>query len=194
MKLELQYPIDPANIVQMFGIQNTNPSMLASYKSYGLLGHNGYDFKAPIGYNIRSACEGIVTYAGLDGANGQLLVIRTQNKYDYNGEQKYFKCLYCHCLEGSFKVKVGQVVKAGDIIAQVGMTGFTTGPHLHFGLKPVEQGEQDWIWWNVEQENGYNGAVDPMPYWSGYTAYQVAGLFSKIAELKNKILLWKGRT
>lgn len=42
--------------------------------------------------------------------------------------------IYCHIKNGSFKVKVGDRVKEGDVIAAVGMSGYTKFPQLHFGI------------------------------------------------------------
>ena len=53
-----------------------------------------------------------------------------------------------------------------------------TGSHLHFGLKPQLKGENDWTWYNVEQNNGYNGSIDPAPYWNGYYAEDAQTIIS----------------
>lgn len=42
--------------------------------------------------------------------------------------------IYCHMKQGSVKVKPGDKVKSGDVIGQVGLSGFTQFPHLHFGV------------------------------------------------------------
>jgi murein DD-endopeptidase MepM/ murein hydrolase activator NlpD len=157
------------------------------YAKLGLLGHNGWDFIAPRGYNIRSAHEGIVTFTGEDGSGGLGVVVRTLEPVEHNYGTTFVKSLYWHCNVGSFKVKPGDHVMIGDILAEVDSTGMSTGDHLHFGIKPVEQGENDWQWFNSVQQNGYLGAVDPEPYWNGKTAYEGATLLQKIAELK-KIL------
>lgn len=43
--------------------------------------------------------------------------------------------LICHILKNSFKVKVGDVIKTGDVIALVGNSGNTNGPHIHFQIQ-----------------------------------------------------------
>lgn len=76
----------------------------------------------------------------------------------------YAKSIYWHLQKGSIVVTASQKVKAGDLIALADNTGMSTGSHLHFGLKPVKKGEADWQWYNIEQTNGVNGAIDPLPY------------------------------
>ena len=68
-------------------------------------------------------------------------------------------------------------------------TGCSTGAHLHFGLKPIAQGENDWTWTNSEQTNGYFGAIDPAPYFVGISAYE---FISKLETIRRQIdSLWK---
>lgn len=49
---------------------------------------------------------------------------------------------YCHLKKGGVKVHPGQIVKAGDIIALSGSTGFASGPHLHFCVFMTKDGKQ----------------------------------------------------
>lgn len=168
MKLELWYPLDSYILVQEYGREKTLPDILPKYLSLGLLGHNGWDMVGLFGQKILASHDGTCVFAGLDGANGKLIVLKTDKQYDYNGQQSYFKTLYCHC--DKMLVQVGQKVTTGDVIGLVGNTGMSTGAHLHFGLKPVALNEADDVWYNIEQENGYNGAIDPAPYWNGQTA------------------------
>ncbi|MEN6348837.1 MAG: M23 family metallopeptidase [Syntrophomonas sp.] len=83
--------------------------------------HTGIDICAPVGSTIRAADSGYVTFAGYQGGYGNFLIIDHGNGVVTR---------YAHC--SSFKVSVGQNVAKGQGIAAVGMTGRTTGPHLHF--------------------------------------------------------------
>lgn len=84
-------------------------------------GHSAIDICAPVGSTIRAADSGYVTFAGYQGGYGNFLIIDHGNGYVTR---------YAHC--AVFKVSVGQNVAKGEAVATVGMTGRTTGPHLHF--------------------------------------------------------------
>lgn len=173
-KFEIWYPIKPFYITQVFG-ENLN----SFYKSLGLDGHNGWDMVGKDGQIIRAAHDGIVTFIGEDGSGGLGIVIRTEQEFlDVYGAPSYWKSIYWHIQKNSFFVKPGQRVKCGDILAKCDNTGKTTGSHLHFGIKPIAKGELDWQWWNLQQNNGYNGAVDPKPYWVGACAEDKQTIFS----------------
>lgn len=189
MKFELWYPCKPLGFNQKFG----NPSPM--YSKIGLKGHNGIDFFAPDGTPVRTAHDGMVTYAGEDGSGGLTIVIRTMEQYAYLDSNAFFKTIYCHFKTGTLKVAGGDMVKVGDIIGLADNTGMSTGSHLHFGLKPVAPGEQDWMWYNLQQDNGYLGAIDPEPYFNGYfaedTKVVVSALNSLISLLKKCLQLLK---
>jgi len=139
----------------------------------GLNGHNGMDVQATHGQTVRAAHDGTVTFAGEDGSAGYGIVIRTNQMFDYNGGQTFFKTIYWHLKKEGMKVTAGQQVKSGDIIGLADNTGMSLGDHLHFGLKPIYKGEKDWEWWNSDQLNGYKGAIDPAPYFTGQYADEV---------------------
>ena len=86
--------------------------------------HAGIDIAAEKGVNIYSAFDGIVEEAGYDQWNGNFLKIRHDND---------IMTVYCHCEK--LNVKEGQNIRAGEVIATVGSTGSSTGPHLHFELR-----------------------------------------------------------
>lgn len=90
----------------------------------------------------------------------------------------YAKTIYCHLKRGSLKVTAGDSVKAGQVIALADNTGLSTGSHLHFGLKPIYKGEAEWQWENLENENGFRGAINPTPYFE-----------TKVVTFKNQIKL-----
>lgn len=157
--MKLQHPLKYVSVTQKFG-ENATPL----YAQLGMKGHNGYDYHAPDGTPVLASHDGTVTYAGLDGSNGNLIVIMTDETHEYEGKQAYFKTLYAHLKTGTYKVTAGTKVKQGQVIAEADNTGASLGSHLHFGLKPVLPGEEAWQWYNLEQNNGYNGAIDPTPF------------------------------
>jgi len=86
--------------------------------------HSGMDICAPAGTDIMAAADGTVTFAGVMGGYGNLIIITHEN-----GIQTY----YGHC--SKLYASVGDEVEAGDVIAAVGMTGYATGNHLHFEIR-----------------------------------------------------------
>lgn len=86
--------------------------------------HTGTDICCPTGTPIKVVASGTVVFAERNGSYGKLI------KVDHgNGVQTW----YAHCSE--LYGKVGQQVKAGDIIAAVGSTGNSTGSHLHLEIR-----------------------------------------------------------
>ena len=88
-------------------------------------GHSGVDIGAPYGTPILASADGVVITAGFNtGGYGNYVVI------DHGGG---IYTLYAHA--SSLAVSSGQVVGAGQAIAYVGSTGWSTGPHLHFEVR-----------------------------------------------------------
>ena len=81
--------------------------------------HYGTDFAAPVGTPIRATASGTVVAASYSRGNGNYVTIR------HNGT---YKTQYLHMQKR--KVRKGQQVKQGDLIGTVGMTGYTSGPHV----------------------------------------------------------------
>lgn len=90
----------------------------------GYSGHTGIDLGGAVGTAIYAYKTGTVTFAGWGSGYGLHV------KIDHgNGMTTY----YAHCSE--LFVSVGQQVTEGQMIAKIGMTGYTTGPHLHFEVR-----------------------------------------------------------
>lgn len=83
--------------------------------------HEGMDFTAPTGTDIYATGNGTVTYAGWRQGYGETVEI----DHGFN-----YATRYAHC--SKLLVRVGQKVKRGDVIALVGNTGKSTGPHVHY--------------------------------------------------------------
>ncbi len=95
--------------------------------------HRGIDIAAPIGTPVVAAASGIVISAGWnDGGFGNLVEIRhpdgTVTRYAHNN---------------TISIRTGAVVNQGEMVAQMGTTGRSTGPHCHFEIRPSGQGSID---------------------------------------------------
>lgn len=92
--------------------------------------HSGMDFSARIGTEIYATGNGVVTFAGWKQGYGNCLMI----DHGYG-----FETLYGHM--SKFKARVGQKVTRGEVIGEVGNTGKSTGPHLHYEV--IVRGKHD---------------------------------------------------
>lgn len=86
--------------------------------------HEGMDFTAPVGTEIFVTGNGVVTFVGWQQGYGNL--VKVDHGFGYETR-------YAHL--SRYKVKVGQKVTRGDVIAFVGNTGKSTGPHLHYEVR-----------------------------------------------------------
>lgn len=87
--------------------------------------HTGLDFAAPVGTTVRSVMKGVVIFADWAGAYGRQVQVRHED-----GTVTWYNHM------SKFSVSVGETVYAGDQVGAVGMTGNTTGPHMHFEVHP----------------------------------------------------------
>lgn len=92
--------------------------------------HKGIDFDAGEGYPIQIVADGVVSKVNLADDNG--LGVYVVISHNVNG--LVFDSLYAHMIPGSVLVTQGQAVKVTQIVGQVGNTGASTGPHLHFEI------------------------------------------------------------
>lgn len=88
--------------------------------------HTGTDFAAPVGTKVRSVADGIVDFAGYNGGYGRTVIISHPGK---------ITTLYAHLNNFGDGISKGARVTQGQVIGAVGMTGWTTGPHLHYEFR-----------------------------------------------------------
>ena len=110
-------PINNARVTSSFSTRRKHP-VLGFTRA-----HKGVDFRAPTGTPIPSAGAGRVVARGYNRGHGNFIKIR------HNGT---FETLYAHLSKFAKNVKVGTVVKQGQIIGYAGATGLAIGPHLHY--------------------------------------------------------------
>lgn len=155
----LSFPLDckigktcwAANYVDMDGAAGSAKDFTCGPRSYDV--HNGTDFalrsegEMKAGVNVLAALPGTVLRFR-DGetdtlkAASDLDKIHQENKDCGNGvyldhaKAGYpgLSTIYCHMKQGSITVKPGDTIKAGDVLGQVGQSGYAEFPHLHFGI------------------------------------------------------------
>lgn len=86
--------------------------------------HKGIDISTSTGSNILAAADGTVTISTYSYSAGNYIMV------NHGGG---VSTVYMHCSQ--LLVSVGDTVKQGQVIAKVGSTGYSTGPHLHFGVR-----------------------------------------------------------
>lgn len=128
--IELKYkPLINNEITSDYGIRVLN----------GLEFHPGIDYRAALNDEIYSVDDGKVVVAKNDAYGYGLYVVIEHSNY----------CtLYAHMK--ALEVIIGQTVKAGEIIGHVGMTGMTTGPHLHFEIRDCLYDNTFWLKSNLK--------------------------------------------
>ncbi len=88
--------------------------------------HKGVDFAAPTGTKVKASASGVVDFVGRQGGYGNVVILKHQNK---------ITTLYAHLNSFENELRVGQKVSQGDVIGEVGRTGWATGPHLHYEFR-----------------------------------------------------------
>lgn len=118
-KALLKTPINGAQVTSGFGMR-THPIM-----GYSKM-HKGVDFGAAQGTPIYAAGDGTIASAGWSGGYGNLVVIKHTDKYS---------TAYGHASRIAKGIKPGMRVRQGQVVAYVGSTGQSTGPHLHYEVR-----------------------------------------------------------
>lgn len=112
-------PITNARITSRFTLKRFHP-VLKIYRA-----HLGVDYGSKIGTPIKSAGDGIVSFAGKKSGYGNTVEIKHSDGY---------LTLYAHVKNFAAGIKRGSKIKQGQLVAYVGNSGLATGPHLHFGV------------------------------------------------------------
>lgn len=113
----LARPLDKGSITSLFGYRKNPVSGKYTF-------HSGLDLASPQGSNIYAILRGTVVFAGYESGYGNYIIV------DHGGG---LASLYAHC--SKLIAQVGDKVEKGEIIALVGSTGNSTGPHLHIELR-----------------------------------------------------------
>lgn len=194
MKLSLYKPVKPYFLNQAFGANipcvidddriplplrpvvsgSDNKTCPAGYmKLYPLLGlpkgHSGLDLRAGV-QPVYSSHEGKVSEISLDPARGLGVGISSVRLYECEGGVYRVKTRYWHLKQ--VEVTLGQSITPGMRLGLTDTTGYSSGSHLHFELKIIATtatGNE----YNVFQDNGWYGAVDPLPYLSDQYAEDI---------------------
>ena len=88
--------------------------------------HTGVDFGAPTGTRVKATGDATVAFAGRKGGYGNLVILRHQSGYE---------TYYAHLSAFAPGIRPGRAIGQGDVIAYVGSTGASTGPHLHYEVR-----------------------------------------------------------
>ena len=118
-KAFLKSPVEFTRISSGFGMR-THP-ISGQWKQ-----HKGTDFPAPIGTPIRAAGDGVVDFVGTQNGYGNFVVLKHWANYS---------TAYAHMSRFAAGIKRGSKVSQGDVIGYVGVTGWSTGAHLHYEFR-----------------------------------------------------------
>lgn len=156
-KLILRSPLERIYLTQLFGL---NPQI---YGKFGLKGHNGLDFRTAFpgftpkghmhcypmaaGYVVEAGDQDVYVMGVRVKRKGYGRYVRIQHDDGSQSVYGHFEKLY---------VKRGDRVNTNTVIALTGNSGFSSGPHLHVGYRPVG--------WQKLLGNGFAGYIDFRPY------------------------------
>lgn len=155
------------------------------YASFGMKGHNGIDIPCAFRSPVYSPIDGTVIDVSLDRTKGIGCYVRSTKEFDYSTGLAYYKVGLWHFDE--IVVENGQRIDTGQLLGYADTTGYSTGNHLHFELKPVRKDAKGY-YYNIEQENGYYGCLDPITLIIEEDAVNYQSKLLSISEQLKKIL------
>jgi murein DD-endopeptidase MepM/ murein hydrolase activator NlpD len=119
-KAFLRSPVEFSRISSGFTTARFHP-ILKKWRA-----HKGVDFAAPMGTRVKVTADGIVSLVGKQNSYGNVIMVNHQGRYT---------TVYGHLSRFANGLHQGQHVAQGDVIGYVGMTGWATGPHLHYEFR-----------------------------------------------------------
>ena len=167
----MKHPLDKIYVTQRFG---ERPSY---YAKYGMKGHNGVDFRtrfidSPLGRRYVVAVESGVIQSVEHSPVGY------GNNIYQKGPTGYHR--YAH-LTRSYVAK-GQIVKEGQVIGLTGSTGDSSGPHLHYGWRPL----------SFNWSNGFAGYEDPRKLFNTLKTVVVNGSGRDFGNIADRVFEFTG--
>lgn len=144
--------IPSISITQRFG-ENLN-----DYTQFGMKGHNGWDIGAPEGTPLLAVHDGQLKFYKDVDKNAKYKGYGMYMRLFFEEDGYTWEITYAHLLKYEGKERT---VKKGEVIGYVDSTGFSTGHHLHFGVRKLLNGKVQ------DSKNGYGGSIDPAPFLKG---------------------------
>ena len=119
-KAFLRSPVEFSRISSGFTLSRYHP-ILHKWRA-----HKGTDFAAPVGTKVKVTADGIVSFVGRQRGYGNVIIVKNQRP---------FSTVYGHLSRFAKGLHRGQHIAQGEVIGYVGMTGWATGPHLHYEFR-----------------------------------------------------------
>jgi len=159
----LPLPSDQFVLTSPFGIRVSPFTRAADF-------HKGLDLSAPTGTPVYASADGVISFAGRYPIRESVAWWRFGNVVTINHSDR-FVTIYGHL--DTIKVRAGETVHQGQLIATVGSTGWSTNPHLHYEVRS-----------NLEQPGVYI-PIDPRIYILNYQWSNEASLLIKARTVKD---------
>jgi hypothetical protein len=119
---------DGIRVTQEYGLT----AFARSSGAYPTPGHLGMDFATPMNTPLVAPAEGLIEHVGFGDLNSWGYYVKLSD-----GARGH---VFAHLKAGSAKVKVGDEVREGQVMAATGNTGWSTGPHLHWQVTDPDEG------------------------------------------------------
>jgi murein DD-endopeptidase MepM/ murein hydrolase activator NlpD len=143
------------HFTQRFGMN------LCDYGQFGLRGHNGIDIGGLSGTPIVAPCRLWIAYTKDDDQGYGRMVRGETDSIKINGDYYKLELTFGHFSKVTSKVY--HWVEQGAELGLMGTSGFSTGNHLHFGVRVLAKINET-TWQVMNYDNGFKGSIDPEPF------------------------------